>query len=293
MRRALVAVVFLVSCATKSPPPAAPEPVRVATVNEVVGDATQNGAQVTAGQQLALDSELVVGDGRVELTLSWAGTVRVFPRTRMLIAAPAPNKADVRLAAGRVWALIKGLNGGSFEIESANAVAGVRGTELVVDASDEASEVYVVEGEVEVRSRSAPEQKQRVRAQQRTRVVAAAAPSAPVAHDSKDHVEVWSKVEAKPSSFPASVPAPMVQPPTLPAPEPAADPEPQEQGPHKKPRKQPKKAARDEVKETPVVATPPPPTPPPEPTAPTGPKKKAIEWGQPPAKQPLNWPIKK
>lgn len=275
MFRLTLVVVVLAACKAQpatppAPPPPASKPARTAAVISVVGEAKQRGVLLVAGQTLALDEEIVVGEGRVELMLSWAGTVRVLPRTQLVVGDLATERprADVRISVGRVWALIDRLVGGSFEIEATNAVAGVRGTELYVEASADKSEVYVVEGEVEVASKKTPSVKRSVKAKQRTFVIAEAVPTEPVEAPSRAHEDAW--VSADPASMPS------VQPPVPDVPK-------------KTPKLQPKK----EVKLDPVVA-PPPPAPP----APTGANKKFIDWNAkppPPPQQPpaTEWPKKK
>ncbi len=287
----------LPSCKEQKPP----APARVARISLVEGVATQHGEQIVVGKTVALDEEIVIDEGRLEVQLSWAGTIRLFPHSRVVLADVKDTpRSDVRLISGRLWAMISGLGGNSFEIETPAAVAGVRGTEFVVDAYDERSEVYVVEGEVEVRSQAEPERKKSVRAKQRTRCTAHEAPIEPEAYEEQEHVKVWSMpAKAAPASWPASLP--VVSPPE-PGPEPEMQPQaPEPEEPTKKHKKH-KKHARggkndddDDGAETAAQEAPPPPPPaeaPPPAPANNDPKRRAFEFGKPAVKEPLNWPAK-
>ena len=85
-----------------------------------------------------------------------APEIRVRPKTEIIVrpAVEAKNKpSGVVLFFGRVWTkVVKGLGGKNrFEVESANAIAGVRGTEFEVGVADDGStRVIVSEGRVGV-----------------------------------------------------------------------------------------------------------------------------------------------
>ncbi|OGR13955.1 MAG: hypothetical protein A2341_04495 [Deltaproteobacteria bacterium RIFOXYB12_FULL_58_9] len=63
------------------------------------------------------------------------------------------RKAKLKILVGKLWAFVTEAvhPDATYQVETANAVAGVRGTELVFDvAADGASQLTVIEGEVEV-----------------------------------------------------------------------------------------------------------------------------------------------
>lgn len=93
---------------------------------------------------------------RLELSMSDGSTLRLGEKTRLeLRVAPPTGKAfAARLWLGAVWAKVHKLfEEQSFQIETENAVAGVRGTEFLVETSGGIHDdsVRVHEGAVEVR----------------------------------------------------------------------------------------------------------------------------------------------
>ena len=142
---------------------------RAATVSHLEGT-----AQVRRGSRIAQDvregSSVQQGDvvetgddSRLELKLPDASALRIGPRARLALTAahfergPA-RQLSLRLFFGKVWAKVTSAAGGDqrFQIETENAVAGVRGTTFRVDAHEDRSVlVRVYSGTVAVR-RNAP-----------------------------------------------------------------------------------------------------------------------------------------
>lgn len=128
-------------------------------VTFVSGEATR-----TAGgrsEKLALGAPVFVGDvietqgrTRLELTLRDQSVVRFGPRSRVVLGAAVfgrsveDRKVAARLVAGEVWAKVAKAVGGDsrFEVQTANAVAGVRGTTFRVNARTDRSVVVKVYG---------------------------------------------------------------------------------------------------------------------------------------------------
>lgn len=111
------------------------------------------GESLTSGT--ALRSE-----GTAELTFKDGTTLRMQPGTRLLLS-PAKRdierKNSVLLFFGRVWSkVVKATNDGpNYEVQTANAVAGVRGTEFEVSVADDGSaRVQVSDGAVQVGAES-------------------------------------------------------------------------------------------------------------------------------------------
>jgi hypothetical protein len=144
--------------------------VRVATVSLLEGTAqVRRGPNVP--QDLRQGSSVQQGDlvetgddSRLELKLPDASALRLGPRARLALAAahfergPARRQLSVRLFFGKVWAKVTSVAGGEqrFQIETENAVAGVRGTIFRVDAHQDRSVlVRVYSGTVAVRRNAA------------------------------------------------------------------------------------------------------------------------------------------
>jgi hypothetical protein len=117
------------------------------------------GAMVREGDALR-----TARDARLELTLPDGSRLRLGPETQVLLAAgrfagggEGDRQVSLRLWLGRVWAKVAKRAGGEsrFEVETDNAVAGVRGTSFAVVArSDLSALVKVYAGAVGVKKSS-------------------------------------------------------------------------------------------------------------------------------------------
>jgi hypothetical protein len=137
------------------------EPVTTMTATIVEGTVTLQRGSGTA-LPLAQGADLREGDllqtgagSHLEISMSSGTTLRVGESAKLeLRLAPATGKAfTARLWLGALWAKVhKLLQEESFQVETENAVAGVRGTEFVVEAGGGIREdgVRVYEGAVEV-----------------------------------------------------------------------------------------------------------------------------------------------
>jgi FecR protein len=135
----------------------------VMTVSSLEGNATAAQAGQSA-QPLAAGAVLHEGDvvetapgGRVEISFANGTLLRIGESSRVeLREAPVSGGAfRARLLLGNLWAKVHKLIAGEhFEVETENAVAGVRGTEFRVEAAGGKSEdlVRVYEGAVEVKA---------------------------------------------------------------------------------------------------------------------------------------------
>jgi hypothetical protein len=117
-------------------------------------------------ERLSMGSKVHAGDTvetgkrtRLELKLGDGSALRLGPASRVELAAasfgrsPEDRKVSATLAVGSVWANVVRSVGGSsrFEVETENAVAGVRGTTFRVDAAkDRSCVVRVYAGTVAV-----------------------------------------------------------------------------------------------------------------------------------------------
>jgi len=113
-----------------------------------------------AGAAVAQGERVVTGaDGRVELLLEDGSCVRVGPGSDLEVSAldfqeeGRTLRARFKLTLGKVWAHVEKLaGGGTFEVVTDQAVAGVRGTEFRVDAAATEQSVEVYQGKVAVES---------------------------------------------------------------------------------------------------------------------------------------------
>ncbi len=104
------------------------------------------GAELFEGDRLEAVSatRLVLGDGSM-LVLARGGVIS------LTTYRPAQRAASIKLWAGRLWMKVaqklwRGEHG--FEVQTPNAVAGVRGTTFVVEHNHGTTKVAVLEGEV-------------------------------------------------------------------------------------------------------------------------------------------------
>lgn len=126
-------------------------------VTFVSGEATRTRAG--RSERLALGSAVEENDTletqartRLEITLRDQSLVRVGPRSRVVLTAALfgrtldERKVAARLIVGDMWAKVARAVGGDsrFEVQTANAVAGVRGTTFRVDAKADRSVVVKV-----------------------------------------------------------------------------------------------------------------------------------------------------
>jgi hypothetical protein len=136
---------------------------RTAQVSALEGKADRaRGAQ---RQPLAVGSGLSQGDvietqkdSRLELRFSDASVLRLGPRAKLQLAeahfgGPSRRRLSAKLFFGKLWAKVTSVIQGDqkFQVETENAVAGVRGTQFLVDArADKSVLVRVYDGQVAV-----------------------------------------------------------------------------------------------------------------------------------------------
>lgn len=111
----------------------------------------RGGAQLASGARVKTEA-----GGEARLEYPGGIVVEVKPGSELIVRVGAPGKSSgATLFLGRVWSKVAKSAGGDtkFEVESANAVAGVRGTEFEVGVGlDGTTRVRVSEGEVGVAS---------------------------------------------------------------------------------------------------------------------------------------------
>lgn len=109
----------------------------------------QPGAYVHQGDQVRTGR-----DSGVRLLLGGSAVVDLGANTSMVVTRAGNSSSETRLKlfTGRLWARVSSLFGSTkFEVDSPNAVAGVRGTEFIMDvAEDGGTQVTVLQGSVAV-----------------------------------------------------------------------------------------------------------------------------------------------
>jgi hypothetical protein len=170
MRTVLISTMLLWTFAARAGEPAVYADSDVAVVTHVEGKASRTPvpAQASAPESLEEGDALVKGDlvstepgARLEFELPGGSVVRVGEKTQFTLReahfeAGKKEAWSFSLALGNFWAKVSGLLGDAkFEVETEDAVAGVRGTEFHVEvtAGDEDRMLRVYEGDVEVRGR--------------------------------------------------------------------------------------------------------------------------------------------
>ncbi len=80
------------------------------------------------------------------------GTFVVGPNTEIVLATPPEKESKLELVIGNIWANIRQLaKDGTIEITMNQAVAGIKGTTFVCEATSMTSTIKVIEGSVEFR----------------------------------------------------------------------------------------------------------------------------------------------
>lgn len=129
-----------------------PAPTLTARVLEARGEVSCNGAPLGRDDVVTDGDEVHVVNGRLELEVPGIGRLRVYRDTKLALGAFDGKRYSVRVAVGRVWAIVNRLTPGrTAEFETDNAVAGVRGTELIIEAQDDDTDVRVLSGSVSVK----------------------------------------------------------------------------------------------------------------------------------------------
>jgi hypothetical protein len=158
MRLILILIIILGAA------PAFAQPARTAQVSALEGKATRSpakgapapialGARVSQGDTIATEDET-----RLELKLPDNSFLRMGPKAKLQLTeahfgGAAKRKMSARLFFGNLWAKVTSVIQGEqkFQIETENAVAGVRGTTFRVDArTDKSVLVRVYAGAVAV-----------------------------------------------------------------------------------------------------------------------------------------------
>ena len=103
---------------------------------------------------------IVTRDGKARIALEDGSIVSVAENTRVRIGqyerAPGNVKARLALVSGALRLLVARIGrGGHFEVETETAIAAVRGTDWLIEASPERTSVALLNGKVAVSGRDA------------------------------------------------------------------------------------------------------------------------------------------
>jgi len=143
-------------------------------VTAIAGELWQGDSQLQVGDEVVFDSELKAKKGYAVVRVDAVGLVRISKSTRIHFA----KRHRLRLFFGKLWAKVSKLGSGGFEVETDNAVAGVRGTEFVVERTKRKTRVAVVEGRVALRGAGAKSKEVLIAAGQQSDVGKSGAPRA-------------------------------------------------------------------------------------------------------------------
>lgn len=204
----VLAAGFLVSCGRKKEEtaPAASQPKsRVKTakpeartefygvLKEAGGDVKVAGKPATVGMKIRQGDRIVVAKGYAVLATAPRGDlVRIFSDTvTEFLALGASSR--LRLDEGKVWVTVKKLGQREeFHVETVNAVAGVRGTDFLVERKGPVTRVGVAEGQVAVRDLDGNEVT--LKANEQTRVVEDRPPEPPSRFNGKFEMSLWESI---------------------------------------------------------------------------------------------------
>ncbi|WP_374383294.1 FecR domain-containing protein [Dongia sp.] len=136
----------------------------VGQVSRLAGTVTivRNGMDTAAaiGAEVLVDDQIRSGaDSRAEITFSDGSILTVGPESDISVSYFAPEEAEsnavLDLFSGIARLTVNKATGwGRFEVRTATAVASVRGTDYLVEATAGKSAVFVAEGRVAVSSRA-------------------------------------------------------------------------------------------------------------------------------------------
>jgi hypothetical protein len=148
----------LISTGLAAAPPAARAAELVAVQGTVtVGQGGRAPRPARVGEVLAPGTRLRTGPrGRARLVFGDGTVAKVRPGSDLRVDEERAGRSGILVSVGRVWTrVVRALAGDrSFEVRTANAVAGVRGTRFEVGVGGDGSvRVLVEEGRVEVTAR--------------------------------------------------------------------------------------------------------------------------------------------
>jgi outer membrane protein OmpA-like peptidoglycan-associated protein len=163
-------------------PPPLPEPPVVTYVDGTAERKTGDGAVwelLEAGDELGSDSFVRTGaQSYADVRLQSRSVIRVMEQTVFSLSALSTERIEMKIDEGTVISRVRRLAGTQeFEFSTRTAVAGVRGTELVVSAGPDKTTIYGMSGSVEVYSPENPSQTVLLGVHEKSNVAAGSPPS--------------------------------------------------------------------------------------------------------------------
>ena len=194
-------ILFLLSCTKRETEPIPPKPsidfeeeaeepksLQEAVVKTLVGELWQGDRRLLEGDRLLLNESLELRKGHAVLEIKDVGSLRIYPKTRFRF----PDWRRVSLMIGKLWAKIAP-GGVGYTVETANAVAGVRGTEFIVERSEKRTRVAVAQGRVALSARADLKSALVLEAGQQSQVTLDELPAKAKGFDPKPEEDSWQK----------------------------------------------------------------------------------------------------
>lgn len=137
---------------------------------------------VEIGQKIRVGDTLkTMEDGELDIRFSENTLMRMDSDTTLVINENTLKNLSVDLDKGRLFAKFHKLfNDQKFNVRSGNAVAGVRGTDLVFEAYPERTDIYALSGITEIHNRKLEENRILLAFQKKTTVLRDNPPTQPV-----------------------------------------------------------------------------------------------------------------
>ena len=131
----------------------------VAVRGEVLSDAGAGQQALAVNAPVHRGETIVTGAGKAKIALNDGSIISIGENTRVRMVHFAGTSKSANVALNLVSGVlrpfvVKGASTGTFEIETQTAVAAVRGTDWVIEATPERTSVAVVRGVVAVSGRT-------------------------------------------------------------------------------------------------------------------------------------------
>lgn len=138
--------------ADSEPEPEAPPPER--RFLQVQGTVTMDGQAVEMGTEIPTTAEIKTEeDGYAVITLVRGGITEIRAKTVVQIGTSARKEISLKLVIGALWSFLP--SSSSYEVETSNAVAGVRGTVFYTETRNgKASYICSCDGDVELQAQN-------------------------------------------------------------------------------------------------------------------------------------------
>ncbi len=94
-------------------------------------------------------------DSGVILSFADMSTFIVKPSTTVILSSPTSKESKLKLAMGNIWVNVKKMvKDGTMDVEMSQAVAGIKGTTLILEETGNSSTVKVIEGKVDFKTKA-------------------------------------------------------------------------------------------------------------------------------------------